>query len=134
MTQEPGRISKVDEDRRLVFGWAYIAKSKDGTVIIDKQGDFIDDDWELESAAYDFVLNSGLGDEMHLQVPVSKVVESMVFTPDKIAKMGLPEGTLPTAWWVGFRVDDDAVWNEVKKGTYRAFSVGGAGVRQKVDE
>ena len=134
MTQEPGRISKVDEDRRLVFGWAYIAKSKDGTVIIDKQGDFIDDDWELESAAYDFVLNSGLGDEMHLQVPVSKVVESMVFTPDKIAKMGLPEGTLPTAWWVGFRVDDDAVWDEVKKGTYRAFSVCGAGVRQKVDE
>lgn len=134
MSPEPGTISKVDDERRLVFGWAYISKDLSGETVIDKQGDFIDDDWELESAAYDFVLNSGLGDEMHLQVPVSKVVESMVFTPDKIEKMGIPAGTVPTAWWVGFRVDDNAVWDEVKKGTYRAFSVGGAGVRQKVDD
>lgn len=133
MSATPGKIAKVDEDQRLVFGWAYIAADKDGTVIIDKQGDFIDDPEELAKAAYDFVLESREGDLMHTEIPVSRLVESIVFTPEKLEKMGVPEGTMPTGWWVGFYVDDDDVWAGVKKGTWGAFSIGGQGVREKVD-
>lgn len=133
-TPTPGKIAKVDDDRRLVFGWAYIAKDRTGSVIIDKQGDFVDDDDELEEAAYGFLTSGGLGDEMHLEVPVSKCVESVVFTKEKLAKMGIPEGVIPElAWWVGFRVEDDDVWAGVKNGTYKDFSIGGAGIREKVD-
>ena len=134
MRQTPGEITKIDEERKLVFGWAYIAKSTDGTVIVDKQGDFIDDDWELESAAYRFVKDfGGVGDEMHMDVPVSRIVESVVFTPEKLEKMGLAKDALPVGWWVGFQVEDDRVWADVKAGKYRAFSIGGAGVREKVE-
>lgn len=132
MNQKPGEIAKFDDDRRLVFGWAYITKTPTGDVIIDKQGDFVDDDWELETAAYEFVKSEGLGDEMHLDVPVSRVVESVVFTPEKLEKMGLPPNSLPTGWWVGFQVDDDSVWSAVKSGVYKAFSIGGSGFREKV--
>lgn len=134
MKQRAGRISKMDDERRLVFGWAYITKTPQGEVIIDKQGDFVDDDWELETAAYEFVKSEGWGDEMHLDVPVSQVVESVVFTPEKLEKMGLPAGSLPTGWWVGFQVNEDDVWAAVKNGTYTSFSIGGSGFREKVED
>lgn len=118
----------------MVFGWAYITKTTDGEVIVDKQGDFVDDDRELEDAAYEFVKGEGLGDEMHLEVPVSKLVESVVFTPEKIEKMGLAGDALPTGWWVGFQVDDDRVWADVKTGRYKAFSIGGSGFREKMED
>jgi len=125
-------IAKVDDERQMVFGWAYKTAQPDGSVIIDKQGDFVDDSWELEAAAYDFVLNSGQGDVMHLEVPVSKMVESVVFTPEKVEKMGLPAGSMPTAWWVGFHVPDAEDWQAVRK--LREFSIGGSGVRESVDD
>jgi len=132
-----GTIAKLDshsEEERLAFGWFYKAIDPDGTVRIDKQGDFVDDAWELEQAAYDFVLHSRSGDEMHLQVPVADLVESVVFTPEKVAKMGLPEGVIPTGWWGGFKVRDDRVWDTIQSGGYGAFSVGGSGIRERVED
>ena len=127
-------FSKVDEERRLVFGWSYVAQDPDGNVLIDKQGDFIDDPEELEKAAYGFVVDSRRGDAMHAKRDVATLVESIVFTPDKIAKMGIPEGSIPrNAWWTGFRVTDDDVWQLVKEGKLTGFSMGGSGTRQKVD-
>lgn len=127
-------IEKVDTDQNLVFGWFYKSHDKDGNLWVDKQGDFIDDPAILEKAAYEFVLESRQGDELHLEVPVSDMVESVVFTPEKMAKMGIPEGTLPTSWWGGFHVHDGPVWDEVKKGNYKMFSIGGTGIRQQIDE
>lgn len=127
-------ITKVDTDQNLVFGWFYKTHDKNGELWIDKQGDFIDDPSILEKAAYEFVLESRQGDELHLEIPVSDMVESMVFTPEKMAKMGIPEGTLPVSWWGGFKVHDGPVWDQVKKGNYKMFSIGGSGIRQSVDE
>lgn len=118
----------------MVFGWAYQSKAPDGTVYVDKQGDFIDDDTELEKAAYDFVLDHRTGDVMHDGVAIASIVESVVFTDEKLAKMGVPTGILPTGWWVGFKVHDDTTWKLVKKRHLRAFSIGGRGIRQKVDD
>lgn len=130
-------ISKVDESRRLAFGWAYISQAPDGDVIIDKQGDFVEDPRELEDAAYRFVNKARRAGEMHMRdgdepIQVGDMVESFVTTPDKIMKMGLDPNGVPIGWWVGFKVNDSKVWSRVVDGTYGAFSVHGTGRRTRV--
>lgn len=123
-------IVKIDEDKRLVGGWAYVAKRRDGSQVIDWSGDVVRDAGNLEDAAYQFVEKSRNGDVDHSRIPVATLVESMVFTPDKLAKIGVPEGVLPAAgWWTTFRVNDEPTWQRVKRGELKAFSVGGKGQR-----
>lgn len=129
-----GEISKADAPRGLVFGWAQIAQRADGTTLVDKQGDFIDDPSELEDAAYDFVLNSRDGGEMHVRKGVSRLVESFMGTEEKYKAMGIPEGTLPIGWWTGWKIDDPAVIAKVQRGEYPQFSVHGRGIRKAVEE
>lgn len=128
-----GDIAKADEDTRNVFGWAYVTHDLEGNVNVDKSGDFIDEVTEIEKSAYDFVLNSRQGDADHTNVKGATLVESMVFTPEKIEKMGLAAGSVPLGWWIGFHVEDDATWDRVKKGELRAFSIHGKGTRAKVE-
>lgn len=127
------KLAKSDDEERLVFGWASVAQRTDGETVVDWQDDIVDIS-ELEQAAYDFVQFYREGSEMHERggFDVAVVVESMVFTPDKLALLNIPEGTLPHGWWVGFRVTDDDVWAKVKDGTYKMFSIEGQGVREKV--
>ncbi len=129
-----GEVSKVDEDKRLVFGWAYVTHDKDGQINVDKSGEFVDDYEELEKGAYDFVIKSRAGDADHTNIKGSEMVESMVFTPEKIEKMGLAPGTLPSGWWVGFKIEDEEVWRSVKNGKRLAFSIHGRGTRKEVDD
>ena len=126
-------LTKSDEEERLVFGWASVAQRTDGETVVDGQDDIVDIS-ELEQAAYDFVQFYREGSEMHERggFDVAVVVESMVFTPEKMALLNIPEGTIPCGWWVGFRVTDDEVWEKVKDGTYRMFSIEGQAVREKV--
>lgn len=124
-------LRKSDDDRRLVFGWASIAENEDGTAVVDKQGDVISPE-EIEKAAYEFVLTSRRAGEMHVRTDgVGKIVESMVFTREKMQKIGIPDGAMPVGWWVGFRVEDDDVWAKIKDGTYSMLSIGGRGVRHE---
>ena len=46
--------------------------------------------------------------------------------------MGIPSGTLPEGWWIGFYVDDDAAWEKIKDGTYKMFSIEGTARRVPV--
>jgi hypothetical protein len=125
-----GEIEKRDDEKQLVFGWCSIAKRADGTVVVDKQGDVLEDIDQMEKVAYDFVLHSRDGGEMHVRKGVSTMVESFVSTPEKLEALGIPEGTLPVGWWVGFKVTDKGVWEQVKKGKYKMFSVHGSGTRK----
>lgn len=125
-----GLISKIAEDQRLVFGWATIIKTEDGKILVDRQNDFIDDEWEVEKSAYDYVLNSRDGGVLHMRTGVSTMVESMVFTNEKFEAMGIAKGLIPVGWWLGYRVSDDDVWEGVKKGDFPGFSVHGRGIRR----
>ena len=127
-----GEVFKVDEARRLVFGWAsVVAKAGDTDALVDKQGDVLDLD-SLEESIYRYMQDSRDADEMHVRNGVGVVVESVMFTPEKIAKMGLAPDAVPVGWWVGFRITDDVVWGRVLKGQYKMFSIKGAGQRQEL--
>ena len=133
-TREFTIIEKNDE-KHLVFGWASVGIDKEGNVVIDKQGDVIDSPEEMEKAAYDFVLHSRDGGEMHIRKGVSTMVESMVITVEKADAMGIPRGILPElAWWTGWKVNDEEVWKGIKSGKYPMFSVHGRGVRTVIEE
>lgn len=123
-------VIKSDKDKRLVFGWASIAVRVDGEVLEDHHEDIIDIE-ELEQAAYRYVVNFGSAGEMHEREGVGVLVESIVFTKEKSAALGIPQGYMPQGWWVGFRIDDSDVWEKVKSGVYPMFSIGGTA--QRVD-
>lgn len=131
VTWASGQIVKTDQRKRLVFGWASVMQKADGQLVYDHQDDYMDDTWELEKMAYRYVLHYRDGGEMHQRTGVSTLVESMVFTPEKIEKLGLPAGSLPIGWWVGFKVDDENVWKNTDK--YLGFSIGGRGKREKLN-
>lgn len=127
------RIQKVDEDKRLVFGWASVSVTVDGTLVEDLQEDMIEPD-VLEAAAYKFAELYRDGGEMHERTGVGVMVESVVLTAEKQAAMGIPAETLPVGWWIGFRITDDDVWEKVKSGEYNMFSIGGTAIREAVEE
>lgn len=123
-------LLKFDDEKRIAFGWGYVAKDSSGRQIVDFSGDVVKEAPYLESAAYDFVVRSRAGDARHDSKPVATLVESVVFTPEKLRAMNVPEGVLPSAgWWTGMKVLDPKVWEDVRSGKLKAFSVGGRGVR-----
>lgn len=124
------KIMKSDDEKMLAFGWASVSMRVDGELIEDWQGDIIEPG-ELEDAAYDYVRLYGEGGEMHERGGVAVLVESAVFTEEKMAAMGIPAGTLPVGWWIGFKVTDPDVWEKVKDGTYPMFSIEGEAERVK---
>lgn len=126
-------IKKIDTDQRLVFGWASVVADAQGRMVVDHQGDLIYPE-DIEKAAYDFVLTSRQAGDMHEVVGTGRLVESMVFTVEKMQALGIPEGTMPTGWWVGFHIDDDEKWDLVKKGVRPMFSIGGTGYREPIKE
>lgn len=131
-----GTFSKFDEDKHLAFGWASVIKVN-GVPVVDQQSDQIDEA-DLEDAAYRYVQQSRKGGDMHRRdeydqpVHVSDIVESVVFTDEKVAKMGLPDD-FPRGWWIGVKVHDPETWSEVKKGNRTGFSIHGRGKRQDID-
>lgn len=131
---EQTQITKIDEDRNLVFGWAYVAVNKSGEQVVDHSGDMITDIAELEDAAYQFNLDFRDQGEMHKgdQV-VGKLIESFVSTPDKLEKMGAAKDSLPTGWWTGFYISDDKVFAKIKSRQYSSFSIQGKGVRTPIE-
>lgn len=128
------QVCKADGDSRLVFGWANVAVSREGEPVVDLQDDMIEPE-ELEQAVYDYVLDFRDGGEVHdpARRKRARLVESCMFTAEKLAAMGLPQGAVPLGWWVGFHVDDDETWEKVKNGAYRMFSIEGMALRTPLE-
>lgn len=126
------KIMKSDDDKMLAFGWANVSMRVDGELIEDWQADIIEPE-ELERAAYEYVLLYREGGEMHERGGTAVLIESVVFTEEKMQAMGIPTGTLPVGWWIGFKVLDEEVWEKVKDGTYPMFSIEGEAERVEVE-
>ncbi|WHH58300.1 XkdF-like putative serine protease domain-containing protein [Petroclostridium sp. X23] len=124
-------IEKMNDEKRIVFGWALVAFDKDGNQIVDHQKDLVDEA-DLEEMAYRFVLHYREGGEMHIKGGSAVMIESIVFTKEKQQAMGIPDGALPVGWWIGFYVTDDDAWKGIKSGMYKAFSIEGTAIREEV--
>ena len=116
-------ISKLDEDRNLVFGWANIALTNTNETVVDAHDHSIAEE-DLETAAYIFNIASRESGEMHQGEGFGELIESVVFTDEKIEKMGLDPDSVPRAWWIGFRVPPE-VFAKVKSGELSSFSIQG---------
>ena len=94
------QMKKSVEEKKQVFGWANVAEDEQGNVIEDFQGDTITAE-ELEKTAYDYVLQFRDTGEKHDPAlrKKGKMIESIVFTKEKIQALGLPENSLPCGWW-----------------------------------
>ena len=131
-----GMFSKVDDEKRQVFGWASIV-SVNGKPVVDRQGDVIELE-EIEKSAYDYVIKSRTGGRQHRRdidgsaFKASDMIESLVVTPEKRKYLGLTDDS-PTGWWVGFKVHDDDTWEAVKRGEVTGFSIHGAGKRTPIE-
>ena len=127
------KVFKSDDEEQLVFGWANIAIRADGDQEPDLQGDVVDPD-VLEKAAYRFVEFYRVSGEMHNGEPKTAgvMIESVVFTQEKMEAMGIPPGIVPEGWWIGFHVLDPDVWEKVKNGQYSMFSIEGDAIREEI--
>ena len=127
-------INKFYDDEQLVFGWASVAKDAKGNRPLDWHGDLIDAE-DLEVAVYDFVLNFRESNEMHKANSTNgKLVESIMFTKEKMKAMGIPDGIVPEGWWCGFKIEDREVYMKVKTGLYKMFSIEGSAQQIKVED
>lgn len=124
--------AREQEDEQLVFGWANWSLDKDGQVPFDWHGD-VKSPAELEQAAYNFVLKYRATGEQHQGDVKGHLVESMMFTKEKMDAMGIPEGILPQGWWVGFHIPDKEVFAKVKSGEYQMFSIEGKSKRVPIE-
>ena len=128
-------ITKVADEQQIVLGWANVSMTEDGIPIEDYQHDMIEPE-ELERAAYEYVLkfrDTGEGHNPKLRKK-GKLVESVVFTKEKLEVMGIPEGTIPLGWGIGFKIEDKSTWDKVKKGEYTMFSIEGTGERESIEK
>lgn len=124
-------IASIDQDQRLVFGWANIAMTAAGELVTDAHDDSIDPE-DLELAAYAFCLQFRELNTNHQGMTTGNLVESFMVTPSKLVAMGLSQDALPVGWWVGFYIQDDAAWEGVKKGDFKMFSIEGWALREDV--
>ena len=124
-------ITKSNSDEGLVSGWANVAVNADGSLPLDWQGDIIRPE-VLEKAAIKFMMDYRASGVMHEGDSKGVVVESIVFTKEKQACIGIPEGTVPEGWFITVKVLDPDVFAKVKNGTFKMFSIQGNAKRIKL--
>lgn len=129
-------IAKIDEERRIVIGWASVITKEDGTPLEDLQGDVIDEH-DLVLAADQFMRKHRSLGKMHTPrvnesgervYDAGEVFEHFVITKQAKQDLGLP-GHVPCGWLIAARVRDDDAWGRVKSGEFKSFSIGGGAVR-----
>ena len=122
-------LNKVDVDKKVAYGWAYVSK-KAGETVIDVSGQT----WpmgEVTKTAHQFAVECRDGGLMHVLKGVATMVESVVFSAELQKSLGIDLGQ--EGWFVGFRIDDDTVLKGIEDGTYSMFSIGGTGIEEMID-
>lgn len=117
-------IVKVDQDERIVWGWASVVMEK-GQPVVDRQNHRITPE-EMEKSANEFMADVRLAKAMHDGGGVGEVIHSFVVT-DEICKVFDIECDR-RGWIIAMKIHDDATWDRVKSGELSAFSIGGRGV------
>ena len=125
------KVLKADKPLRYVYGWASVAKTKDGRTVVDLQGDVVDVH-DLETAAAGFVKEYRQGGEMHRGGAPNQLIASMVFTPELKKAMGVEASAVPEGWLVGFQLPESS-FAKVKDGDLLMFSIEGEADKETIE-
>lgn len=117
-------IIKVDEEQRIIYGWASVATVK-GEPLVDLQGHIIPIE-VLHKAVNTFMEGARVGKLMHQGKQVGQIIHSFPVTDEIMKSLGIQSDK--QGWIVGYKVYDDDTWEEVKAGKWAAFSIGGRAV------
>ncbi|MHA1302897.1 MAG: XkdF-like putative serine protease domain-containing protein [Candidatus Heimdallarchaeaceae archaeon] len=125
-----------NDEQNIVFGWAYIAQDEKGNQLVDHSGETVlkEDFYDFENGIYAFNLAFRESGFMHLGKAKGFLVESMVFSKEKMDALNIPEGTLPHGAWVGFFFPNDEDYNFIKSMKSPMFSIQGSAIKQEIDE
>ena len=121
-------ILKVDEERRLIWAWAYVS-TEDGKLLTDTQGDSIEPA-EMEKMATDFMLDARTAKAMHAGDGVGEFVHSMPLTKEIMDAFGIYSDR--EGWITCLKVNSDDAWSDYKSGKYTGLSIGGRADKEKV--
>lgn len=125
-----GQVLKADNEQRMVWGWASVI-TENGVPVVDNQGDVIKSETMMK-AATEFMLSARVTKEMHMGRKVGEFIHSLPLTKDIADALGIKSDK--EGWIVACKVYDDAVWDKVKSGELKAFSIGGRTKRKKIHE
>lgn len=128
------RVSEVDTDLGVVFGWAIISKIK-GVDYFDVQDDHIPERSML-IAATGYMQGRRVAGNMHRQIDaegnverVGTVIFAWPMTAEIKKSMGLKSDF--TGLMVGMKVDSPKVLEKFRSGAYTGFSIGGRRIVDK---
>lgn len=117
-------VSKSNSKLRLVSGWANVSVNANGSLPLDWENDVIPPD-VLEKAAINFMKDYRGSGVQHMGDVQGVVVESIMFTKDKQEAIGITPGTVPEGWFITVQVASDELFEKVKSGKYKMFSIQG---------
>jgi hypothetical protein len=134
--QKTFRITKVAEDTKVAYGFAYVSK-KGGEPVVDHSKQIWGID-EVRKTAHQFVTDCRIGAESHDSETqgAAELVESLVFDQDVQDALGIElmkDGEPIEAWFIGMRINDPDLLEKVQKGLkgekggLSMFSIGGTG-------
>lgn len=134
------KFTRSDDDRQLVFGWAYISVDKDGHQVTDLKRAIMPEE-VLEEGAYEHVLNSRIMGVLHIEndagepMEIGRMVESMMFTQEKWDALGGKPPDAPVCgWWVGHHIPNPDIWGAFKRGDLPHLSVRGTAVVEYLED
>jgi hypothetical protein len=125
-----GEVTKVDDEQRIVYGFASVV-SKNGEMVVDRQGDVITAD-EMEKAATKFMLGARNGLTMHKGEPTTTIVHSLPLTKQIMEAFGIASDK--EGWLIAVKIHDDDTWDRMKKGEFTGFSIGGRARKVQLDD
>lgn len=123
------KILKINEEERIVFGWASVIEKND-EVVVDTQSDSIESG-ELVTATTEFMKDARASHLMHTEQRIGSVIHSFPLTKEIAKSLGIESEQY--GWIVGVYIESDEIWDEVKKGKWPAFSIGGQANRVEVE-
>lgn len=121
-------VTKGTDEERYVLGVVLEPLKEMG------QKDAQDDTYsaeEVRQAAYEYMekfQNTGLQHEQYVNDDV-KILESWIAREDSVIEgQTVTKGT----WLMAVRVLSDQIWDDIKKGNYTGFSIGGTAQRERI--
>lgn len=130
-------IDAVQEERFVLSLVLEPTIEADGTMSPDTQGDVYSAE-EIRKAAHWWMENGGLLDLQHNWKPLAgdqvRVLETYLAPVEFNLGDGDKSATIKKgSWLLGIRVLDDDLWEQIKQGSFGAYSIGGEGLRVPIE-